>query len=84
MRQKKDEKGWMAIKIDLDKPYHRLKWALIEDTLDDIGSTPLPNCVSDLALYFLTLHAFTLEWGEALEEFYPSRGIRQGNPSHLA
>lgn len=27
----------MAIKIDLEKTYHRLKWDFVKDTLEDIG-----------------------------------------------
>lgn len=33
MHIKKGRKGWIAIKIDLEKAYDRLRWGFIEDTL---------------------------------------------------
>lgn len=33
MRVKKGRKGWMSIKIDLERAYDRLRWGFIEDTL---------------------------------------------------
>lgn len=37
MRTKKGKKGWMTIKIDLEKAYDRLSWDFVRDTLQDIG-----------------------------------------------
>nr|KYP63874.1 Retrovirus-related Pol polyprotein LINE-1 [Cajanus cajan]KYP63887.1 Retrovirus-related Pol polyprotein LINE-1 [Cajanus cajan] len=37
MNHKKGKKGWMAIKIDLEKAYDRLSWNFIKETLLDIG-----------------------------------------------
>lgn len=78
MRNKKGKKGWLAIKIDLEKAYDRLSWNYIKETLEDIGFPPnfiqlIWQCISSSRMRVL--------WnGEALEEFAPSRGIRQGDP----
>lgn len=37
MRNKRGKKGWMAIKLDLEKSYDRLSWPFIKETLVDIG-----------------------------------------------
>lgn len=37
MKNKKGKKSWMALKIDLEKAYDRIRWNFIEDTLLDIG-----------------------------------------------
>lgn len=37
MKRKTGKVGWMAIKIDLEKAYDRIKWAFIEDTLLQAG-----------------------------------------------
>lgn len=36
MRRKKGKKGWMVIKIDLEKAYDRVCWDFILDTLNDM------------------------------------------------
>jgi hypothetical protein len=78
MRNKKGKKGWMAVKIDLEKAYDRLKWEFIKETLEDIG---VPRNIVDLIWSCISTSKMRVLWnGEALEEFSPSRGIRQGDP----
>lgn len=78
MRRKKGKKGWMAIKIDLEKAYDWLSWSFIRDILVDIG---LPGGFIDLVWNCISSVRMRMLWnGEALEEFTPTRGIRQGDP----
>lgn len=78
MRRKSGNKGWMAIKIDLEKAYDRLKWSFIKDTLVDVG---IPEKIVNLVWHCISSSSMRVLWnGEALEEFSPSRGIRQGDP----
>nr|KYP54028.1 Retrovirus-related Pol polyprotein LINE-1 [Cajanus cajan] len=78
MKSKKGNKGWMAIKIDLEKAYDRLNWNFIKDTLLDIG---LPSSFINLVWACISSAKFRMLWnGEALSEFLPSRGVRQGDP----
>lgn len=78
MRKKSGKKGWMTTKIDLEKAYERLKWSFIRETLDDIG---LPAKMVDLIWHCISIASLRILWnGEALDEFTPSRVIRQGDP----
>ena len=67
----------MAIKLDLEKAYDHLEWSSIWDTLN-LYKFPshlvslIMSCVSTSSISILVN-------GGALELFYPSRGIRQGD-----
>jgi hypothetical protein len=70
--------GTMALKIDLEKAYNRLEWSFIRHTLQFIHFPPswidlILSCISSSSLAILVN-------GERLEDFAPSRGIRQGDP----
>lgn len=68
----------MVIKIDLEKTYDRLSWMCIKETLEDIG---MPSKIIQLVMHCVSTTRMRVLWnGEALEEFHPSRGIRQGDP----
>lgn len=69
---------YMAIKIDLEKAYDRLKWNFVRDMLllfnvPDSLIKLIMSCVASSSISVL------LNGGQ-LDPFLPSRGIRQGDP----
>lgn len=68
----------MAIKIDLEKVFGRIEWSFIRDTLHFFG---IPNNLSKLIMSCITTSSIQiLVNGRLTDAFYPSRGIRQGDP----
>ncbi|XP_074267339.1 uncharacterized protein LOC141590668 [Silene latifolia] len=78
MKKKRGNKGLMAIKIDLEKAYDRLKWDFIRDTLLDMH---FPTLMVDTVMECVTSATMQILWnGEPSEKFKPTRGVRQGDP----
>ena len=77
MRLAKGKKGYMAIKIDLEKAYDRIAWRFVIDSLQDLGLnehfvTLVEHCISSTRMNIL--------WNsECISEFKPCRGIRQSD-----
>ena len=67
----------MTIKIDFEKAYDRVNLDFIHDTMHDVGI--LGNIVEFIWHYISSTSMKVLWNGEALEDFTPSRGIRQGD-----
>lgn len=77
MRKKSGRIGWMAIKVDLEKAFDRLRWDFIEETLWDVG---LPNVMVDLIIKCISTPSMQILWnGKPSSPFFPKRGIRQGD-----
>lgn len=68
----------MAIKVDLEKAYDRVRWEFIHDSLIDAH---LPQNLIDIIMRCTSSPHMQVLWnGSLTEEFVPSRGIRQGDP----
>lgn len=78
MRRKKGKKGWMLLKLDLEKAYDRIRWDFLEDTLI---AAQLPQNWRDWIMTCVKGPSMTVLWnGEKTDPFTPSRGLRQGDP----
>lgn len=68
----------MAIKVDFEKAYDRLKWSFIRETLAQMN---LPILLIDIIMDCVTTSELQVLWnGEPSRSFKPSRGVRQGDP----
>ena len=78
MGKTKGRRGYMALKIDLEKAYDKLEWSFIKDMLIRFN---LPRKLIDLIMSCISSVSTSLLFnGGALEPFLPTRGIRQGDP----
>lgn len=73
MINKRGQKGWMAIKVCLEKSYDHLKWELLQETLTDIGCPKNFVHMIWCCISFAKMHM--LLNGEVLDEFIPRRGF---------
>lgn len=68
----------MAIKIDFEKAYYRLRWKFIRDTLLQMN---LPILLVETIMECVCSASMRVLWnGESFSSFKPSRGICQGDP----
>ena len=68
----------MAIKIDFEKAYDRIRWSFIRDTLIKM---PLPLPLVEVICDCISNCSISVLWnGVPTEAFKPTRGIRSGDP----
>lgn len=68
----------MAIKIDLEKTYDKLKWGFIRERLFSIN---MPADLVEVILSCITTVSSAILFKEGnMKSILPSRGIRQGDP----
>ncbi|XP_038996500.1 uncharacterized protein LOC120121112 [Hibiscus syriacus] len=81
MRSSKLKKGWMAIKVDLEKTFDRLHWNFIADSLLDLGFWIPPGIHLIIIIGSIASSSFQVQWnGFLTRTFYPERGIRRDDP----
>ena len=78
MDRMKGKKGYIAVKVDLEKAYDRLEWSFIHKVFQAFR---FPDNIIKLIMSCISTSSLSvLVNGCALDPFNPSRGIRQGNP----
>ncbi|XP_026434310.1 uncharacterized protein LOC113331882 [Papaver somniferum] len=78
MKKCKARKGLMAVKLDMSTGFDRIEWGFLINILKKLGfhkdwCDMIFECIS-------TVSASVLLNGSPGEVFYPSRGLRQGDP----
>ena len=74
VRNVKGRKGYMAIKLDLEKAYDHLSLNFVIDSLKDVD---LDSHFVNLIWYFISFVSTNILWnGECIGKFSPSRAIK--------
>lgn len=74
----KGQKGYMVLKLDLEKAYDRLEWSFIESFLERFG---LPLQLRSVISACISTASMSINWnGSNTDQFSSTRGLRQGDP----
>lgn len=77
-KQLKGKKGFMIMKLDLEKAYDRLEWRFVMETLDCLG---MPDNIKSLLFHCMSSVSMNINWnGSLTESFQTTRGLWQGDP----
>ncbi len=78
LERKKGKIGFMVIKIDLEKAYDCIEWSFVRKILIHFG---FPDYITRIIMSCISTTSTSLLFnGGKLNQFFPSRGIRQGDP----
>ncbi|KAL5545118.1 hypothetical protein UlMin_008902 [Ulmus minor] len=74
MKKKKDARGWMALKIDLEKAYERVSWEFIDKVLVAFAFIAIwvkwvITCITSKTMRLMLN-------GSCFQDFTPKRGLR--------
>ena len=78
LERKKGKLGFTVIKIDFEKAYDRIEWSFVRQILIHFG---FPDNITRIIMSCISTTSTSLLFnGGKLDQFLPSRGIRQGDP----
>jgi exonuclease III len=77
-KTRKVKEGFVAIKIDLQKAYDRLTWGFLKVVLLKFGFSA--GFVKWIMLCVTFVSSYLLNNGGKTKTFFPTRGLRQGDP----
>ncbi|KAK4258521.1 hypothetical protein QN277_004963 [Acacia crassicarpa] len=78
MHKNRSKQGLMAIKIDLEKAYDRIRWDFLRLVLLEVG---FEESFIDLVMTCVSSVSYNVLWNGSKTEFFtPGRGLRQGDP----
>ncbi|KAK2370269.1 hypothetical protein QL285_083333 [Trifolium repens] len=76
--QSKSQQGYIGIKTDMAKAYDRVEWLFLQTTLEAMG---FPQKLTETIMKCVkTVNFSILINGRPSQNFYPKRGLRQGDP----
>ena len=77
-RKTQGKLGFMALKLDMSKPYDRVEWIFLVKVMEHLG---FPNkLVSLISSCMSTVSYSVLRNGQPVGNIKPTKGLRQGDP----